>query len=116
MMTIYTFVFVSAFVLCYQTAFLVNAQIVPQVALCDYVGCPLVSRIGLGTLHLGDSVSGISKVEDINSWISSAVNIGINLFDLADVYPVKGGDAGDSATLFGQALEMTPGLREKIVS
>lgn len=31
------------------------------------------------------------------------------------MYPVKGGTAGDSATLFGQALAMTPGLREKIV-
>jgi predicted oxidoreductase len=36
------------------------------------------------------------------------------LFDLADVYPVKGDDAGDAATLFGQALALTPGLRENI--
>lgn len=40
---------------------------------------------------------------------------GINLFDCADVYPVKGGTAGDSAKLFGKALQLTPGLREKLV-
>lgn len=33
---------------------------------------------------------------------------------MADVYPVKGGDSGDSATLFGKALALTPGLRENI--
>lgn len=30
------------------------------------------------------------------------------------MYPVKGGDAGKSAELFGEALALTPGLREQI--
>ena len=94
----------------------IQAQVVPQVALCNKDDCPMVSRIGLGTLHIGDKISGISDVNQINNWINSAVQLGITLFDLADVYPVKGGDAGDSATLFGKALAVTPGLREKIVS
>lgn len=34
--------------------------------------------------------------------------------DGADVYPVKGGDSGDSATLLGQAMKLTPGMREKL--
>ncbi|CAM9108315.1 unnamed protein product, partial [Ectocarpus fasciculatus] len=47
-------------------------------------------------------------------WIQDALSHGIDLFDLADVYPVKGGDSGTSAELFGQALALTPGLREQI--
>ena len=31
-----------------------------------------------------------------------------------DVYPVKGGDEGSSARLFGEALALTPGLREQL--
>jgi len=68
----------------------------------------------MGTLHLGDSISGISDAKTINSWIQKAVSLGITMFDMSDVYPVKGGDAGDSATLFGEALALTPGLREQL--
>jgi len=54
------------------------------------------------------------SMKKINKWIQNGVNLGITLFDTADVYPVKGGTAGDSAKLFGQALQLTPGLRSKI--
>jgi predicted oxidoreductase len=87
---------------------------VPQVPLCEHTGCPTVSRIGLGTLHLGDKIGGLPNAVKIRDWIQSAVDLGITLFDTADVYPVKGGDAGDSAKLFGQALAMLPLLRPKI--
>eukprot|EP00603_Paraphysomonas_imperforata_P001063 CAMPEP_0114429180 /NCGR_PEP_ID=MMETSP0103-20121206/9336_1 /TAXON_ID=37642 ORGANISM="Paraphysomonas imperforata, Strain PA2" /NCGR_SAMPLE_ID=MMETSP0103 /ASSEMBLY_ACC=CAM_ASM_000201 /LENGTH=312 /DNA_ID=CAMNT_0001598475 /DNA_START=156 /DNA_END=1094 /DNA_ORIENTATION=- len=70
--------------------------------------------MGMGTLHLGDKISGISDPKKINAWIQEAVSLGITLFDLADVYPVKGGDEGSSAKLFGQALALTPGLREQL--
>jgi predicted oxidoreductase len=87
--------------------------IVPQVKLCAYTNCPSVSRIGMGTLHLGDSIEGLTDVNEIKTWIEDAYSLGITLFDLADVYPVKGGDAGTSASLFGQALALT-GLRSQI--
>ena len=90
------------------------ATAVPTVALCKYSSCPNVSRIGLGTLHLNDSISGISTAQEVNSWIQHAVSIGITLFDLADVYPVKGGTGGTSTPLFGEALALTPGLREQL--
>eukprot|EP01006_Ploeotia_vitrea_P000898 TRINITY_DN103859_c0_g1_i1.p1 TRINITY_DN103859_c0_g1~~TRINITY_DN103859_c0_g1_i1.p1 ORF type:complete len:361 (+),score=18.55 TRINITY_DN103859_c0_g1_i1:22-1104(+) len=88
--------------------------LVPQVPLCSYEGCPSVSRIGLGTLHLGDKISGISDPQKINEWIQNGLAQGITLIDTADVYPVKGGDAGNSAKLLGDALALTPGLREKL--
>jgi predicted oxidoreductase len=90
------------------------AAAVPQINICDGANCPSVSRVGMGTLHLGDKISGLSDPAEINAWIQSAVALGIDLFDLADVYPVKGGDEGSSAELFGQALALTPGLREQI--
>ena len=88
-------------------------SLVPQVPLCDAVGCPSVSRIGLGTLHLGDRISGLSDPNKINAWLQNGLAQGITLIDTADVYPVKGGDNGDAAKLLGQALALTPGLREK---
>lgn len=88
--------------------------LVPTVKLCAHDSCPTVSRMGMGGLHLGDTISGLTNATQINNWIQTAVANGITLFDLADVYPVKGGDAGTSAELFGQALAMTPGLRDQI--
>jgi predicted oxidoreductase len=93
-----------------------SAAVVPQVPLCDTVGCPTVSALGMGTLHLGDKIGGLSDATKINAWITAAVDLGITLFDTADVYPVKGGTAGDAAKLLGQALALTPGLREKVTS
>jgi predicted oxidoreductase len=114
--------------------YIFGAAVVPQVPLCNWEGCPTVSRIGLGTLHLGDKIGGLSNPVKINEWINTGVDAGITLFDTADVsihpefctafflisivsfqvYPVKGGTAGDSAKLFGQALKLSPGLRSKI--
>jgi len=94
-------------------AVLANA-LVPQVKLCNDASCPSVSAIGLGTLHLGDKIGGLKDPAKINEWISAAVDLGINLIDTADVYPVKGGTAGDSAKLLGQALQLTPQLRQKL--
>ena len=37
----------------------------------------------MGTLHLGDKISGISDPHEINAWIQEAVALGITLFDLA---------------------------------
>jgi predicted oxidoreductase len=87
---------------------------VPSMKICDFEGCPTVSRMGMGTLHLGDKISGISDPQEINAWIHEAVSLGITLFDLADVYPVKGGESGTSIKLFGEALALTPGLREQL--
>lgn len=87
---------------------------VPTLHLCDE-GCEdiTVSRVGLGTLHLGTSA--LNTTEGVSNWINHAYNnLGISLFDLADVYPVRGGNAGDSAKIFGEALSLTPGLREKL--
>lgn len=39
--------------------------------------------MGMGTLHLGDKISGISNAEEVNAWIQEAVSLGITLFDLA---------------------------------
>jgi predicted oxidoreductase len=89
-------------------------EVVPRLAIQDDSDV-IVSRVGMGTLHLGDKISGLTDIKAINEWILYAVDeLGITLFDLANVYPVKGGQQGDSAILFGQALAMTPGLRERI--
>ena len=36
------------------------AAVVPQIKICDGANCPSVSRVGMGTLHLGDKISGLS--------------------------------------------------------
>merc|ERR1712216_713060 len=92
---------------------MVSSAVVPQVPLCDREDCPKVGRIAMGTLHLGNSI-GMSNAREINLWINAAVDIGITLFDLSDVYPPTGGHPGDATPLFGEALAMSPGLREKI--
>ena len=86
--------------------------IVPSLPLCD--DCDInVSRVGLGTLHIGTEE--LNTTEAVSNWINHAYNnLGITLFDLADVYPVRGGTAGESAKLIGDALSLTPGLREKL--
>lgn len=61
------------------------AATVPQVSLCEYEGCPKVSRFGLGTLHLGDKIGGLSDPNKINEWVRTAFGLGITLFDTADV-------------------------------
>lgn len=92
---------------------LVCAISIPQVPLCSQDDCPTVSRIGLGTLHIGDLIGGLFDPLSINKWIRNGLSNGITLLDCADVYPLKGGIAGDSAKLIGKALALTPGLRKK---
>lgn len=58
---------------------------VPQVKLCDSDDCPVVSRIGLGTLHLSDKIGGLQTSVQVNEWIRNGLSSGINLFDCADV-------------------------------
>ena len=61
-----------------------NAEVaVPSMKICDFEGCPVVSRMGMGTLHLGDKISGISDPQEINAWIHEALSLGITLFDMA---------------------------------
>jgi len=94
-----------------------NVNNVNQVKLCDYqdYSCPTVSRIGLGTLHIGDVIGGIFNPVKINEWLRTGLANGITLLDTSDVYPVKGGVSGTSAELIGKAMRLTPGLREKFV-
>ena len=63
--------------------------VVPQVPLCSFDHCPNVSRVGMGTLHVGQMHGDMTNVTKINLWIRSALAQGITLFDLADIYPCK---------------------------
>lgn len=75
---------------------------------------PLVGRIGLGCARL----SGTSSAADVGpenrrralAAFEAALEAGITLFDLADVY---GG--GTSEEVFGHCLRAVPGVRERIV-
>lgn len=64
-----------------------------------------VSNIALGCMR----ISRLS-VEELEELILKAVDLGINLFDHADIY-----GAGKSEELFGEVLLRNPGLREKII-
>jgi hypothetical protein len=43
---------------------IINA-LVPSIPICEYSGCPTVSRLGMGALHLGDSISGLTTARGI---------------------------------------------------
>ena len=48
--------------------------------------------------------------------VETALSVGINFFDQADVYGVDGGGSfGDSEALLGEVLKATPSLREQMV-
>ncbi len=71
----------------------------------------LVHPIAYGCWRLAgtDVASARAKLE-------TAMEVGINLFDQADVYGVDGGGQfGDSEELFGKVLAEAPHLREKMV-
>ena len=90
---------------------------VPQVKLCNYEDyeCPMVSAIGMGTLHIGNAVNGITDATAVNNWIRTAVGEGITFFDLASIYPVPPfGTPGSTNKLMGDALALTPTLRSQI--
>jgi aryl-alcohol dehydrogenase-like predicted oxidoreductase len=59
-----------------------------------------VSIVGLGCNNFG----GRTDLEASRMVIHKALDLGITLFDTADVYPVHGGDAGSSETILGQSL------------
>ena len=57
-----------------------------------------------------------TDVKTAREKIEVALELGINLFDNADVYGCDGGGSfGDAETLFGQVLADAPGLRERML-
>jgi len=70
-------------------------------------GGPEVSRIVYGTLHLGE----IGTAQNVLVVIEKAISFGITTFDFSDVY---GSHYAANIALFGQALNLKPGLRQQI--
>src|SRR5699024_5092992 len=64
-----------------------------------------VSNIALGCMRL----SSLSK-QEASYVIQNALDLGVDFFDHADIY----GD-GESESIFSEAINMTPALREKMV-
>lgn len=57
-----------------------------------------------------------TDVKSARHKVELALELGINLFDHADIYGVDGGGAfGDAELLFGQVLKEAPALRERFV-
>ncbi|MET0581277.1 MAG: aldo/keto reductase [Pseudoxanthomonas sp.] len=73
-----------------------------------------VARIGYGCMHLShawdDEPVSASEISATLKIVGSALELGIALFDHADIYA-----RGKSELLFGQALRQMPGLRDRIV-
>ena len=73
-----------------------------------------VSRIAYGCMHLSrawnDEDITAAEISTATSAINTAVELGITLFDHADIYA-----RGKSERLFGEVLRQTPGLRDRIV-
>lgn len=63
------------------------------------------SRLALGCMRIGQM-----KVEDVEVLIQTALDLGINFFDHADIY-----GAGASEKVFGAALAKHPEWREKMI-
>ena len=72
-----------------------------KIANCDLD----VSEISLGCMRIA-----ALENQEISTLIHTALDEGINFFDHADIY---GG--GQSEAKFAEALDMTPGLREKMI-
>jgi len=64
-----------------------------------------VSRLALGCMRIADK-----SVEEVEELVASALSMGINFFDHADIY---GG--GKSEELFGEVLKRHPEYREKMI-
>ena len=62
------------------------------------------SEISLGCMRIWE----ISR-QELSKLIQTALDEGINFFDHADIY-----GSGQSEEKFSEALEMTPGLRERM--
>lgn len=73
-----------------------------------------VSRIALGCMHLSrawdDAPTTAEERRNTQALVETALALGINLFDHADIYA-----RGKSEALFGDLLQRMPGLRERIV-
>jgi len=66
---------------------------------------PEVSRIAYGTLHMAEA----QTPERALVLIENALSLGITTFDLSDVYA-----GGKCLTIFGQAINLKPGLRAQM--
>ena len=73
-----------------------------------------VSRLAYGTWHLGGSWDATPLTDELKEravrMIATAVELGINHIDLADIYT-----KGKSDEVVGHALAQSPGLRDKLV-
>jgi len=74
-----------------------------------------VSRLIAGCMGLGggwekDAILGAPHAVRAEAFLSKALDLGINFFDHADIYAW-----GKAEEIFGRALALHPGLREKIV-
>jgi len=94
------------FLLCLCTTLFVvpSLSLVSRIKLSD--GGPEVSRIAYGSLHLNEAKS----TADALALIENALSLGITTFDLSDVY----GGNEKNMKIFGQAINMKPGLRAKM--
>ena len=78
-------------------------------------------RLGQSQLYVSPIAYGLwrfagTSVSEAQSKIETALEVGITLFDEADIYGVDGGGSfGDSERLFGEVLKAAPHLREKMV-
>ncbi|WP_237218482.1 aldo/keto reductase, partial [Rothia nasimurium] len=71
-----------------------------------------VSTVGLGCNNLGRAKTATESQAGTNAVLTAAVEAGITLFDVADIY---GAAPGVSETMFGQALRETGIDRDEIV-
>lgn len=73
-----------------------------------------VSRLAYGTWHMGGSWDHTPLTSDLKNraveLVETAVSLGINHIDLADIYT-----KGKSDAVIGHVLAQNPGLREKLV-
>lgn len=67
-----------------------------------------VSTVGLGCNNIGKRLDKDATRE----LVEAAIDVGVTLFDTADVY---GAEPGASEELLGQVLQDRPGARESIV-
>lgn len=72
-----------------------------------------VSRIGLGTMTFGEQVDEAGS----HALLDRAVGAGINLLDIAEMYPVpaRADTFGHTEAIIGRWLQARPGLRQQLV-
>lgn len=78
-------------------------------------------QLGLSHLRVSPIAYGLwrfagTSLSEAQAKIEAALDVGITLFDEADIYGVDGGGSfGDSEKLFGDVLKAAPHLRDKMV-